>query len=125
MEFSGGGFIFNYRLAIVDYGFVVKVNREPPAGATLETSFENPAGGPPIVDIQTVVPGNKGYMFRTPPVKGVEANKFYMATLKILEAETKKELASYSRSFNSDLDQSVLPEHPLTLGPGYHQPKFG
>jgi hypothetical protein len=28
-------------------------------------------------------------------------------------------LASYERTFKSDLDQSVLPSAPLTIAPGY------
>jgi hypothetical protein len=49
LEFIGGGFIFNYRLAEADYGFVAKPVRRIPAGTILEAVFEDPNGGEPIV----------------------------------------------------------------------------
>ena len=50
MDVIGGGFIFNYRLAIAFAGVVVVPLRPMPDKSEIEVSIENPAGGAPIVD---------------------------------------------------------------------------
>lgn len=122
LQFSGGGFIFNYRLATADYGFFVRVIKELPEGSVLEASFENPAGGPPVIVTEKSVPSSKGYTFRTPPLSGIIANRPYRVILRLLSAEKGVELAHFERTYESDLDQKVLPKTPPTVGPGYHQP---
>ena len=46
LEFAGGGFIYNYRLATADYGFVVRVVKKLPTDTIIEAELEDPAGGP-------------------------------------------------------------------------------
>ena len=125
LEFIGGGFIFNYRLAQADYGFVAKPLRRLPEGAILEASFENPGGGAPIVIRQKAKWGRSQYVFRTPPVQGVEAQRDYKVELRLLDAEDKHVIASYRRTFRSDVDSSILPERPPVVGPGYHPAPSG
>jgi hypothetical protein len=121
IEFIGGGFIFNYRLAEADYGFVVKPVRRIPSGTILEAQFENPSGGEPIVVRDTAKFGRLQYVFRTPPVQGVKANHDYHVQLRLLDPADKHVIATYGRAFRSDVDQSVLPEHPPVVGPGYQR----
>ncbi|MFQ5935664.1 MAG: hypothetical protein ACE5LB_04575 [Acidiferrobacterales bacterium] len=121
IEFIGGGFIFNYRLAEADYGFVVKPLRRIPTGTILEAEFENPSGGEPIVVRQTAKWGRAQYTFRTPPVRGVKANRDYRVELRLLDPEDGHLIAAYAETFRSDVDQSILPERPTVIGPG-HQP---
>lgn len=121
VEFIGGGFIFNYRLAEADYGFVVKPVRRIPPGTILEAQFENPSGGEPIVVRDTAKFGRLQYVFRTPPVHGVKANHNYQVHLRLLDPADKHVIASYSRTFHSDVDQSILPERPPVVGPGYQR----
>lgn len=123
LEFAGGGFIFNYRLATADYGFVARVVRDIPAGSIIEAQFENPSGGEPIVIRQSAEARRRNYVFRTPPLQGVKADQDYHVELRLLDPTGQQVIASYSRSFRSDIGQDVLPKHPLTVGPGYHQPK--
>lgn len=121
IEFIGGGFIFNYRLAEADYGFVVKPVRRIPAGTILEAQFENPSGGEPFIVRDTAKFGRLQYVFRTPPVHGVKANHNYQVHLRLLDPANKHVIASYSRNFHSDVDQSILPESPPVVGPGYQR----
>ena len=123
LSFVGGGFIFNYRLATAEYGFVARVMRPIPEGSIVEAEFENPAGGPPIVLRQNTAPGRSSYVFETPPLQGVAANHEYRVVLRLLNAEG-KEFARYEKSFHSEVDQSVLPETAPVVGPGY-QPAPG
>ncbi|MCR4282723.1 MAG: hypothetical protein NUV72_06825, partial [Bauldia sp.] len=48
IETAGGGFVFNYRLAIAFAGVVVVPLKPLPEKSTIEVTMEDPAGGPPI-----------------------------------------------------------------------------
>ncbi len=119
VEFIGGGFIFNYRLAEADYGFVVKPKRRIPDGTILEAAFENPSGGAPLVVRETARWGRLQYVFRSPPLRGVKANRDYRVELRLLDPNDGHLIASYGKVFRSDVDQSILPERPPVIGPGY------
>ncbi|MFQ6024514.1 MAG: hypothetical protein ACE5NW_17510 [Acidiferrobacterales bacterium] len=121
LEFVGGGFIFNYRLAEADYGFVAKVARRIPRGTIIEAVFENPSGEEPFVIRQTAKWGQLQYTFRTPPVRGVKAHRDYHVKLRLLDPDDQHVIATYTKTFRSNVDQSILPEHPTVIGPG-HQP---
>ena len=118
LEFAGGGFVFNYRLATADYGFVARPRRRLPAEGQLEAVFENPAGGAPLVVREPVRAGRTQYVFRTPPLEGVRAGRDYRVELRVRDAGGRV-LASYARTFRSDADQGVLPARPPVVGPGY------
>ncbi len=119
LEFIGGGFIFNYRLAEADYGFVVKPKRRIPDGTILEATFENPSGGAPLVVREAARWGRLQYVFRSSPVHGVKANRDYRVELRLLDPTDGHVLATYTKTFRSDVDQSILPESPPVVGPGY------
>ena len=125
VEFAGGGFIFNYRLATADYGFVIRMLRQPPSGTVLEARFEDPAGGPPIVVTSVHRWGRLDYSFRTPPVQGVKAGRDYAVELRLLVPAAGPDkpavLASYAKSFHADVDQTILPKEALAPGPGYQK----
>jgi hypothetical protein len=115
---DGGGFIFNYRIAEATEGLVVGVRRELPEGAKIEVTFEDPAGGAPIVLAEAVKPKLPRYDFTTPPLTGIVKDKDYRATVRLLDASG-EEIEKVERTFRSELDQSILPAKPLTIGPGY------
>jgi len=119
VEFAGGGFVFNYNIAEAYYGFVARALRRIPEGTVLEAEFENPDGGDPLVVRHTAIAGRAEYVFRTPGVQGVEADRAYQVELRILESGTGKLLASYRKAFRSTADQAILPKVPTTIGPGY------
>lgn len=118
-EFLGGGFVFNYRLAQAEYGFVVKRLRALPAGSILEARLENPAGGEPFVLREPAAWDRLEYVFRSPPVEGVKAGRDYRVELRLIDGASGRVRATYARTFRSDVDQSVLPERPPVVGPGY------
>ena len=120
LEFLGGGFVFNYRLAEADYGFVVKRLRRIPEGTIIEARLEDPAGGEPFVIRETASWDRLEYVFRSPPVRGVRAGRDYRVEVRLLEPGGRL-LATYARTFRSDVDQEVLPERAPVVGPG-HQP---
>ena len=120
LEFIGGGFVFNYRLAQADYGFVIKPVRRIPDGTILEAHFDNPGGGEPIIVRQTAKWGKIEYSFRTPPVQGVKTNHDYRVELRLMDPNQKTVFATYTKTFHSDADQSILPDRPTVIGPGHH-----
>jgi hypothetical protein len=123
VEFVGGGFVLNYRQAEMTYGFVARIKGEAPEGSVLEAVFEDPAGGPPIVIRQDVLPTRRSYKFETRSVKGVRKDHDYQVELRLLASGETAEavIAESSRSYRSQVDAEVLPDRPLAVGPGYHQ----
>lgn len=119
LELAGGGFVFNYRNATATYGVILLPRRDPPAGAVIEASFENPAGGDPIV-LSRPARGGGRITFQTPPLSGVEKDRPYRVVV-VLKSAVGEELLRLEKDYTSDLDQSVLPERPLAIGPGYQQ----
>ena len=119
LELAGGGFIFNYRNAEATYGIILVPRKDPPEGAVIEVSFENPAGGDPIL-LNKPARGGGRIEFETPGVQGVEKDKPYHVVV-LLRAADGTELQRLEKDYKSDLDQSVLPERPLAIGPGYQQ----
>ncbi len=120
IEFAGGGFIFNYRIAEAYYGFVARVVRELPESTVLEARLENPSGGAPFIVRRLFHKTQITYTFESPPLEGVEADRDYGVELRLLDPDEHRLIARYSRSFRSELGQEVLPKRPLTVGPGYH-----
>ena len=119
IEFTGGGFIFNYNVASAYYGFVAEVRRPVPPGTILEAEFEDPAGGPPLV-VRGVAGGYaRQFRFESPPVEGVVANRDYRVELRLIDPGDFTLIAAYSRTFRSELDQDVLPSAPTTIAPTY------
>ena len=117
-EIVGGGFIFNYRIAEVTAGLVVVPLREFPADSLVEMTFENPAGEAPIIVAKTASPKTKRLDFVTPPLSGVEADRDYAVSVRLIDGQG-KEIERIDKKFRSQLDQSRLPDAPLTIGPGY------
>jgi hypothetical protein len=119
LTFKGGGFVFNYRIGEAFYGFVAHPERRLPEGAVLEASFEDPAGGPPMIVAHPAQAGQLQYVFESPPVKGVKPDRKYNVELKVLDPKTGKAYASYSKAFYTSVDQASLPDKPLVVGPVY------
>jgi hypothetical protein len=115
---DGGGFVFNYRIAEATEGIVVGARRTLPEGGRIEVTFEDPAGGAPIVVSDPVKPKLPRYDFTTPPLTGIVKDKDYLVTARLFDAGG-KEVEKVEKMLRSELDQSVLPAKPLTIGPGY------
>ena len=117
LALAGGGFIFNYRIAEVFYGVSLKPQRRIAAGAVLEGEFENPAGGPNLIVRETLGEPKLVYALQTPPLKGVKAGRPYRVEVRLIEGG--QITGRVARTFTSDLNQDMLPDAPLTIGPGY------
>ncbi|MEK1887474.1 MAG: hypothetical protein AAAB35_07805 [Phyllobacterium sp.] len=115
---SGKIFVFNYRIAQATYLLTLAKLRKIPDGSSLETTFENPAGGDPFVVRQKIWPMMDKITVESPPIKCVKANRQYQVTMR-LEDSKGIVLQTIERKMISDADQSVMPDKPLVVGPFY------
>ncbi|WP_173935039.1 hypothetical protein [Chelativorans sp. Marseille-P2723] len=125
LQILGGGFIFNYRNAEVFYGFTAQVVRPLASGSIIEARFEDPGGGPPHVVAERVSPMTDRYMLRSPPVAHVKAGKPYHVDIEIYDRRHEKLIWQTRRNYASQVSDEVMPEEPLTVGPGYHRYRKG
>lgn len=115
---SGRLFVFNYRIAQATYLLTLAKIRPLPDGSMLETSFENPSGGDPFIVRQKIWPTMEKITVESPPVKCVKANREYKVSMRVEDAGGKL-LQTIERTIVSDVDQSVMPDKPLVVGPFY------
>ncbi len=119
LKVLGSGFMFNYRVADVYYGFTAIVQRPLPTGSIIEASFEDPSGGPEHVVRTRVGTGTNRYSLRSPSVRGVERHKPYTIAIRVLDREEKQVLWRNEFGVRSQIGDEVVPDEPLTIGPGY------
>jgi hypothetical protein len=119
LKILGGGFMFNYRVSDVYYGFTALVDRPLPTGSVIEAAFEDPAGGPDHVVRTRVGTDTNRYSLRSPPVRGVEAGKPYTVAIRVLDRTEDRLLWTHRMAFRSQIGDAVVPDRPLTVGPGY------
>lgn len=115
----GGGFMFNYRIGQVDYGFTAQVSKPLESGSIIEARFEDPAGGDDLVVRERVSPMTDRYALHSPPVRGVEAHHPYKVGIRVLDRLEKTELWKTELQFRSQISDDVVPKKPLVIGPGY------
>lgn len=119
LQVLGKGFLFNYRISDVSYGFTVKVIRPLETGAIIESSFEDPSGGPDLKITKRVGTEKTRYGFQSPPVYGVKAGHPYRVFLRVMDREQKSVLWTHRFTVTSQISDDKIPSEPLTVGPGY------
>lgn len=118
LQVSGRVFIFNYRIAAATYVITLARNGPLPEESFAETTYENPAGGPPLVTRSKIFPFWEKVSLESPPVHCVIRDKPYAVTIRILDDEDAV-IQTIETSVTSTLDQSILPAKPLVVGPIY------
>jgi hypothetical protein len=118
LKVTGGGFIFNYRLANAMAGVLLVAQRKLPEDATIEVAFDNPAGGSALV--QSVAVGRETqFDLRFESLSGIRQDVDYIATIRLVAADG-TELETIEKVYRSQIDQeTTMPDKPLTIGPGY------
>ncbi len=119
LHILGGGFIFNYRVAEVFYGFTLVVEKPVTAGSIIEAEFENPEGGPPFIVEQRTNARTTRYALHSPNLRGVEAGKPYHVVIRLYDFRHEKLLERQERAYTSQTSSDIVPDKPLTVGPGY------
>lgn len=117
---AGGGFIHNYRVADIFYGFTALVAKPVSSGSLIVAEFDNPSGGPPIIVEKRLNPRTNRYGLRTPSLKKVSQGSPYKVAIRLYDRTRTNLLFAAERTYYSTLDSASLPDKPLTVGPGYH-----
>lgn len=117
-EVSGRLFEFNYRLARATYVVTLNPLRPMEEGQVVVASFENPAGGAPLVVKQPVWPKMRHITLTSPALTCVVKDKPYAVSIRI-EDLSGKLLQTLQTTLISTEDQSVLPDRPLVTGSVY------
>ena len=115
---DGKLFVFNYRVATATYLVNLAPVKPPPEGETAVISFEDPAGGAPIVVRQKIWPKLARTTIESPPLRCVVKDRPYAVSIRIEGADgTVKQ--TIETTMASSEDQDVLPDRPLVVGPLY------
>jgi hypothetical protein len=115
---SGKLFEFNYRLAIATYVITLKPLRPMVDGQVAVVSFQNPAGGDPLIVNQKIWPKLPHITLTSPPLTCVVKDKPYSVSIRIKDANGAL-LQSIDTTMTSSEDQTMLPDRPLVIGPVY------
>lgn len=117
-ELDGKIFVFNYRVATATYLVNIKSAGPTPDGLAAVVSFENPAGGTPIVVTEKIWPKVLRTTINSPPVFCIVKDRPYAVAIRIEDASG-KEVQRIDTTITSSQDQTDLPDKPLVVGPLY------
>lgn len=120
LKIAGASFIFDYRTSQAFYGFTAYLMKPVPNYSRIEATFEDPAGGPAFVVTKKLSPRSTRYGLRSPDLQGVKAHVPYHVHVRLLRNPDHAVLFQTDFTVASQQDQSILPEKPLTIGPGYY-----
>jgi hypothetical protein len=117
-DLSGKLFVFNYRVATATYLITLKPLGPLAEGLVAVATFEDPAGGEAIVVRQRVWPKLDKTVIESPPLRCVAKDRAYAVAIRIEDPAdvVQQEIRT---TVTSNLDQSVLPDRPLVVGPVY------
>ena len=118
LKLSGKVFIFNYRVAEATYVVTLARNGPLPEPSFVETTFENPAGGSPLVTRSKIFPFWDKVSLESPPVHCVVKDRPYAISIRILDGRDKV-LQTIETTLTSSLDQTIMPGKALVVGPVY------
>lgn len=118
VRLTGKIFVFNYRIAEASY-LVTFVKLKPtPEGALVIAVFDNPAGGAKIQIEKKIWVNNDRIVLESAALHCVKKGKPYQFNVQILGPDGAV-LQNIVGSIVSTLDQDVLPDRPLVVGPAY------
>jgi hypothetical protein len=113
-EISGKIFVFNYRIARATYVVTLRPLRPMGEGQVVVASFQNPAGGEPLVIEQKVWPKLDKVSLESPALFCIVKDKPYAIAISIKGADGAV-LQQIETTLMSTEDQSVLPDRPLVI----------
>ncbi|MEQ1952898.1 hypothetical protein [Mesorhizobium sp. CN2-181] len=115
---DGKIFVFNYRVATATYLVNIAPVKPPAEGETAVVTFEDPAGGAPIVVREKIWPRLAKTTINSPPLRCVVKDRPYTVSIRIEDAGGAVK-QTIETTITSSEDQDVLPDRPLVVGPLY------
>ncbi len=115
---EGKIFVFNYREAKATYLINIVPVRPIEDELAAVASFENPAGGEPLVVRQKIWSKTAKTTIESPPLRCVVKDRPYRVSIRIegSDGATRQTIETVMASTE---DQSILPDLPLVVGSGY------
>ncbi|TRC95086.1 hypothetical protein FJV76_17400 [Mesorhizobium sp. WSM4303] len=113
-EVSGKVVVFNYRLARATYIVTLRPLQPMGEGQVAVASFQNPAGGPPLVVEQKVWPKLDKVSLESPALTCIVKDKPYAISISIRGPDGTF-LQKIDTTLISTEDQSILPDRPLVV----------
>jgi hypothetical protein len=118
LKLTGKMFVFNYRLAYATYLVTLEQTEPLPDGSVVRAEFENPAGGAALTLERKIFPNLPRVVLESPDVTCVKKNQPYKVVVSLLGPDGDR-LQVLEMQVTSSLDQSILPEQALVVGPAY------
>lgn len=118
LKLTGKMFVFNYRLAYATYMVTLEQTEPLPEGSIVKAEFENPAGGAPLTLERKIFPNLTRVVLESPDVTCVKKNQPYKVAISLLGPDGDT-LQALETQVTSNIDQSILPEKALVVGPAY------
>ncbi|MCB1381598.1 MAG: hypothetical protein KDJ73_01445 [Notoacmeibacter sp.] len=120
LTIAGGGFVFNYRVSEVFYGFTALVARPLETGSIIEASFSTGQDRTPAIVRQRVGTETRRYALRSPALAHVVKGAPYDVTIRVLDRSGNNELWRTEKRYVSQISsEGLIGSEPLTVGPGY------
>ncbi|MGE0279444.1 MAG: hypothetical protein AB7P20_02360 [Rhizobiaceae bacterium] len=110
--------VFNYRVATATFLVNLKPVKPVGQGEMVVVSFEDPAGGEPIVVREKIWPNTQKTTIHSPPLQCIVKDRPYKVAIRIENASGEL-LQQIDTTVTSSQDQSLLPDKPLVTGPFY------
>jgi hypothetical protein len=118
VRLTGNIFIFNYRIAEVNFVVTLAKTKPTPEGAKVIGRFDNPAGGERIVIEKKIFVNNDKIVLESAALRCVVKDRPYLFEIEVRGADSAV-LQKLSGKLVSSLDQNRLPDRPLVVGPVY------
>jgi hypothetical protein len=118
LELTGRMFIFNPRVASATYVVTFNLLKDVPNDSRVLVTFENPAGGPALTKERRILPGEAKLGVESDNLQCIKKDRRYNFTAVLIDPSG-KELQKIESSIKSTLDQSIMPEAPLSDGPTF------
>ncbi len=115
---TGRIFVFNYRLSYATSVLTFRRDGTVDDGTMAVATFENPAGGAPLVLEQKVFAKQEKIVLESPDIGCVVKDRPYAVTV-VFKGPDGAEIQTVETTVTSDLDQTVLAAKPLVEGPAY------
>ncbi|RWI29009.1 MULTISPECIES: hypothetical protein [unclassified Mesorhizobium] len=113
-EISGKLVVFNYRLARATFVVTLKPLQPMEEGQVAVASFQNPAGGEPLIVEQKVWPKLGKVSLESPALSCIARDRPYAISISITDTHGAI-LQKIDTTVMSTQDQSVLPDRPLVI----------
>jgi len=121
LKIIGGGIKFNYKISQATMILMAQQTHPLPKGSKVEAQFEIPGTQTMQTLSWPAVEGQLQYGFESQALNGIMKDTPYKVTLLLVRADG-KELDRKETTFESDVNQSDLPDKPLFTGPVYTEP---